>query len=76
MIVVRSETQADEGAGIWHGFRLPTMVGLITAHRVFAGLIPGSFSFRTQVMFPDQRLLDLLRTLRIDLLLAARRPPS
>jgi len=76
MIVTRSQTQADEGAGVRHRFRLPSMVGLVMPHGIFARLIPCSRRRAGQVMLADQRLLDLLRALRIDLLLSPRPRPA
>lgn len=76
MIVTRPQTQADEGAGVGHSLRLPSMVGLVTPHGIFAGLVPRSCCGAAQVVLPDQRLLDLLRALWIDLLLPPRHRPA
>ena len=72
MVVAWPQPQADQSARIGHRFRLPAVVGLIAAHGIFAGLVPGSGRFAAQVMFANQRFLNLLRPLGIDLLLAAR----
>ena len=72
MIVTRSQAKADERSRIWDRLRLPPMIGLILAHCIFAGLVPGSGGFAAQIMFADQRFLNGLRPLRIDLLLATR----
>jgi hypothetical protein len=72
MVVARAQPQADQRTRIGHRFRLPAMIRLIAAHSVFAGLVPGSGRFAAQVMFANQRFLNFLRPLRIDLLLAPR----
>ncbi len=71
VIVAGTEAKADERSRIRYRLRLPPMVGLITAHGVFAGLIPRSRGLSGHIMFADQRFLDRLRALRINLLLAA-----
>jgi hypothetical protein len=72
MVVARAEPQADQRTRIGHRFLLPAVIRLIAAHGLFAGLVPGSGRFATQVMFANERFLNLLRPLRIDLLLAPR----
>ena len=73
MVVAWPQSQADQSARIGYRFRLPAVVGLIAAHGIFAGLVPRSGRFAAQVMFANQRFLNLLRPLRINLLLAPRR---
>lgn len=70
MIVVRPQPQADQGARIGHRLRLPAVIGLISPHRLFAGLIPFTGGFAGQVVLANQRFLDRLRPLPIDLLLS------
>ena len=72
MIIARTEPEADESARVRNFLRLPSVVGLIAAHGVFAGLVPGSRRVAGHVMFADQRFLNRLRPLRINLLLAPR----
>jgi hypothetical protein len=71
MIVVRTQSQLNQGARIGNFFGLPAVVALISAHGIFAGLVPNSCSFAVQVMFADQRFLNRRRPARVDLLLAA-----
>jgi len=72
MVVARSQPQADQCARIRHCLRLPAVIGLIAAHGVFAGLVPVSGRFAAQVMLANQRFLNLLHPLGINLLLAPR----
>jgi hypothetical protein len=72
VILVRPKSEANQGSRIRHGFRLPSMIGLIAPHGVFTGLIPGSRRFAFEIMLADQCLLNRARALRIDLLLTAR----
>jgi len=72
VIMAWPQTQADQCARIGDRLRLPAVIGLIVAHGVFAGLVPGSGRLAAQVMFANQRFLNLLRPLRINLLLAPR----
>ena len=65
MVVAGSKPKADESARIRYGFRLPAVIGLIAAHGVFAGLIPGSRRLAAHIMLADQRFLDCLRPLRV-----------
>jgi len=48
------------------------MIGLVTAHGVFAGLVPRTCGLAVHVVFPDQSFLNCLCPFRFDLLLAAR----
>jgi len=73
MIFAWSETELDQSPRVGHGLALPTVVRLIFAHGFFARLVPATAGlFFRQVMFANQGLLDFLRTLRINLLLATR----
>src|ERR1017187_5354383 len=49
----------------------PSLVGLVAAHSLFAGLVPCARSFPAEVMFADQGFLNGLGSLGIDFLLAA-----
>lgn len=71
MIVARTQPEADQSARIGHGFRLPAVIGLVAPHGVFAGLIPIAGCVGAKVVLADQRFLNCLRTLGINLLLAA-----
>jgi len=73
MIVARPQPQTDQRPRIRHLFRLPAVIGLVAAHGVFAGLIPGSRWHAAHIMFADQRFLNRLRALGFNLPLAARR---
>ncbi len=72
VIVARSESEADQSARIRHFFRLPSVIGLVTAHRLFAFLIPESGRLAVHVMFANQGFLNGLGARGIDLLLAFR----
>src|SRR5579862_1043991 len=72
MVVAWPEAKADQSTGIGDGLRLPSMIGLITAHGVFARLVPGSGRRSAQVMFANQSQLNFFSAIRIDLLLSAR----
>lgn len=72
MIVAGTEAKADQGPRVRDFFRLPSVIGLIAAHRVFAGLIPGSRRLTSHIVFADQGFLNGLRSLGINFLLAAR----
>jgi hypothetical protein len=72
VVVARAQAQADQRTRIGYRFRLPAVIRLIAAHGVFARLVPGPGRFAAQVMFANQSFLNLLRPLRIDLLLAPR----
>ena len=69
--MVWTEAQADQGARIGNGFRLPAVVGLIAAQGVFAGLIPGSSGLSRHIVFADQSFLNFLCAIGINFLLAA-----
>jgi hypothetical protein len=73
MIVARPQAQADQRARIGYGLRLPSVIGLIAPHGLFTGLIPGSSRFARHIVFANQRFLDRLRPLGLNLLLAPRR---
>jgi hypothetical protein len=51
---------------------LPSMICLVLAHGIFAGLVPGTAGCPAHVVFADESFLNRLRPLRIDLLLTAR----
>ena len=74
MVVARAQTQADQRAGVRHSLRLPAVIGLVAAHGVFAGLVPGLASLAAQVVLANQRFLNFLRAFGIDLLLTSSCP--
>ena len=76
MVLARAQTQLDQRARVGHRLTLPAVVGLVTAHGLFAGLVPRSRGFSLQVVFANQRFLNGLGSLGIDLLLAAYPLPS
>ena len=47
------------------------VVCLVPSHRFFAGLVPGAGRLAAQIVLTNQRFLNFLGPLRIDLLLAA-----
>jgi hypothetical protein len=69
-VVARPQTQADQSARVRHFLRLPAVIGLITPHGIFAGLVPRARRFAGQIMLAYQRFLNRLRPLRFNLLLA------
>jgi hypothetical protein len=69
MILARTQAQADERARIGNGLALPSVIGLVAPHRIFAGLVPGSGGIAAQIMFADQRFLNRLCAYGINLLL-------
>jgi len=71
MVLTRSEAQADQRSRIRNGLALPAVVGLISAHRLFAGIVPSAGRLARQVMLADQSFLNCRRPLGIDFLLAA-----
>lgn len=71
MILARAQTQTDQGARIGDRFALPSVIGLITTHCIFAGLVPGSGGLAGQIVLAHQSLLNRQRALGIDLLLSA-----
>lgn len=72
MIVARPQTETNQRAGIRNTLRLPAMIGLIAAQRVFTCLIPLSRRLSRQVVLSNKRFLNLPRPLRINFLLAPR----
>jgi len=72
VVVARPQAEADQSPRIRHGFRLPPVVGLVAAHRIFTGLIAGAGRFAGHIMLANQRFLNRLRPLWLDLLLATR----
>ena len=71
MVLARPQAQFDQSARVRHGLALPSVIGLVAAHGVFARLVPGAGRFSVQVVFADQRFLDGLRSLGVNFLLAA-----
>ncbi len=70
MIFARPKAEFDQSARVGDGLALPSVIGLEAAHGGFAGVIPRSGGFSGQIMLTDQRFLNGLRALGIDLLLA------
>lgn len=71
MILARPEPQTDECARVWNGLALPSVIGLILSHGVFAGLVPRTRSLSAHVVLADQGFLNCLGSFRINFLLAA-----
>jgi len=71
MIRARSQSQLDERAGIRNSLILPSMIALKAPHGFLAGLIPSSAGFPAEIVLVDERFLNSLRALGIDLLLSA-----
>jgi len=71
MIVVRAESQLDEGARIGHGLALPTVIRLELAKGGFGRSIPFAAGQPAHVVLTDERFLDLMGALSIDLLLTS-----
>lgn len=74
VILAWSQAQLDERPRVGNGLALPAMVGLITAHGLFAGLVPCAGRGPSQIVLANQRLLNFLGSFRVDLLLAFRPP--
>ena len=72
MIVTWPEAEADQSARIGNGLRLPAVIGLIAAHRVFTRLVPGSRRRSVQIMLANQGQLNFLGAIGINFLLPAR----
>ncbi len=71
MVLARPQTQLDQRPRVGYCLALPSLVGLVAAHSLFAGLVPCARSFPAEVMFADQGFLNGLGSLGIDFLLAA-----
>ncbi len=69
MILARAQAQANQRARIGNGLALPSVIGLVTPHRFFAGLVPCPGGLAAQIVLPDQGFLNGLRAFGIDLLL-------
>jgi len=72
MFLAWAQPKTDQGARIGNGLALPAMVRLIFAHGIFAGLVPasGGLAF-IEIVLADQRLLNFLGAIGINLLLAS-----
>jgi hypothetical protein len=71
MILARPQAEFDKGARVWNFLRLPSMIGLIPSHRVFARLVPCAGGVSGEIVLANQRLLNRLRPFGVDLLLAS-----
>ena len=71
MIFTWTETQLDQRPRVRYGLALPTLIRLVTAHGLFAGLVPGARGFSAQVVLADQGFLNCLSSLGVDFLLAS-----
>ena len=58
MIIARSQAKADQRARIGNGLALPSVIGLILSHGIFARLVPRPFCLTAQVVFPDESFLN------------------
>ena len=74
MILARTKSETDQRARIRDLLALPSVIGLVLAHGIFAGLVPGSGGLALQIVLPDQSFLDRLRALGVNLLLSAWPP--
>jgi len=73
MIFAWAQAKIDKSAGIGNGLALPAVIRLKLAHGFFAGLIPAPGRLiRTQIVLTNQRLLNFLCAIRVNLLLATR----
>ena len=70
VIFAGTQAETDQRPRIGYGLALPSMIRLITAHGLFAGLVPTAVSLSGQVVLADERFLDGLGPLRINFLLA------
>ncbi len=70
MIVIRSQSQFDQGARVGRGFGLPIVIGLIALHRLLRRVVPHAGRFPREVVLANQGFLDFQRALRVDLLLS------
>ncbi len=71
MILAGAQAQLDQRSGVGDGFALPAVVGLVAAHGLFAGLVPGSGGLSAQIVLADQGLLNCLDSFGVNFLLAA-----
>ena len=71
MIFARPQTQLNQRPRVGDRLALPSMVRLVAAHGLFAGLVPRAGGFPAQVVFADQGLLNGQGSFRVDFLLAA-----
>jgi len=74
MLMIRAQSQFDQGASIGRGFGLPIVVGLITLHGLLRSIIPYACRFPRQVVLTNQSLLDFQGALPVNLLLSTRTP--
>ncbi len=72
MLVVWSEAELDQCAGIWNRFALPSIGGLIAAQSLLRRIVEGSRRISAEVMLTNQCLLNFLGAAGIDLLLTSR----
>ena len=70
MIRARAQSELDERAGIGNSLVLPSMIALKAPHGLLAGLIPSSARFPAEIVLPNERFLNSLCALRINLLLS------
>ena len=71
MVVIRPQPQFDQSTGIRHGFALPAMICLVLLKRFLRGIVPFAGRLCGQVVLAYEGFLNFLRSLGIDLLLAA-----
>src|ERR1700739_278617 len=69
MILAWAQAQADQSARIGNGFALPSVIGLVAPHRVFAGLVPSPGGIASQIVLADQCFPTRLCACGINLLL-------
>lgn len=71
MIVIRTQAQFDQGAGIRHRFILPAVIGLELAQGGLGRSVPLVRRLAFQITLLDQSLLNLMSSLAVNLLLPA-----
>ena len=69
-----AKSQLDQRAGIGSHFGLPAMVGLKTGHRLLSTRVPCATGRTIQIVFPNQRLLNLGGAITLDSLLSVVLP--
>lgn len=74
MGMVRPESKLDEGSRIRRHGALPALVGLVALHSFLRGIIPHAGRAAIQVVFANERLLNVLSALRINFLLSFGTP--
>ncbi len=69
MLVVRSQPQFDQRPRVGSGLALPAVGSLVVLHGFLCSVIPDPGGFSCEIVFANQRLLNLARAFGVDLLL-------